>query len=381
MAIKSSPLPPVTIIGAGLSGLALGLCLKQKGIPTTIYDCATSSPRHNYGITLRSGTYRPLLSLLRMDETTFRVRTAVDSQQGGAGSCPRASPFSSEDSFRCHRGRLEDILRRELMISWDKRLKKIQFAPGPKEITTTFEDGDQRTTECLIGCDGTHSMTRQSLSSVLKLQVLPYVVFNGKREISLAEYHDTIRKHLETNSSAQTLRGNVLLKISVDDIHGSQVSLSYTYSRPARESNDPLHNPDRPLSKATDIPDAFFRELADLPELQPPFNEIFNVEEVRKDRLLHWLMRVVLPELSEAIRLAALDVVLIGDAAHATPILGGEGANVAIQDGIDLAEHIATRGTTDFESFPLKKFETWEACVEESKKRIEDMHTSRSSRI
>ena len=379
--MMSSTLPPITIVGAGLSGITLGLCLKQKGIPASIYDCATSPPRYSYGIVLRSATYRPLLSLLRMDEATFRRRTAVDSQQGRNGDFPSRSSPVPTDSFRCHRGRLEAILRQGLMISWNKKLRAVRKASGSKTVTATFENGDRRSTECLIGCDGPHSITRKSLSSALKLQVLPYVVFNGKRDISLRNYIDKIHDHLEGNTSAQTLKGNVLLEISVNDINGSQVSLSYTYSRPALEINDPLHNPDRPMTGATKVPEEFFTELADLPKLQPPFNEIFNVEAVRQDRLLHWLMRAVSPNLFEATRLAGLNVVLIGDAAHATPILGSEGANIAIQDGIDLAEHIATRGTGDLGDFSKEKFETWEKSVEDSKRRIEDMHTSISSHI
>lgn len=42
---------------------------------------------------------------------------------------------------------------------------------------------------------------------------------------------------------------------------------------------------------------------------------------------------------SEVQRLAKHGAVLIGDAVHATPIPGGEGANMAIRDGIDLAQH------------------------------------------
>lgn len=179
----------------------------------------------------------------------------------------------------------------------------------------------------------------------------------------------------------QTHNGDILLGISVDDISGSQVSLSYTYSRPAKESNDPLHKPDRPIPGATDIPEAFYEELELLQNLDPPFRAIFDVEEVRGDRVLHWLMRTLMPDPSEAQRLARHNVVLIGDAVHATPILGGEGANMAIRDGIDLAQHIATHGINDFEGFSNSKFEVWKESVNNSKRTIENMHKSKVSRL
>lgn len=150
--------------------------------------------------------------------------------------------------------------------------------------------------------------------------------------------------------------------------------MSYTYSRPARENNDPLHRPDRLIPGATDIPEKFYEELGALKDLEPPFKAIFDPEEVRDDRVLHWLMRTLTPDPGEAQRLAEHDVILIGDAVHAVPILGGEGANIAIRDGIDLAQHIATHGLEGFEAFSASKFEQWRKSVEDSKKTIENMH-------
>lgn len=368
----TSALSPITIIGAGLSGLTLGLCLKHRGIAAVVYDCATS-PRHNYGIVLHSSTYSPLLSILQMDKTTFREKLVVNAQQGGSSSLSGTNS-SAPDAFRCHRGRLEALLSKDLSICWDKRLKDIQLASQSKELTASFDDGYSLKTRCLIGCDGPHSMTRQSLCLAMKLQVLPYVVFRGKRLISITEYMKTMHDYMQTSLIAQAYKGEILLRISVNDISGSHADLSYTYSRLAKENNDPLYKPDRPISGPTDIPEEFYEELAALQDLEPPFKVIFDVEEVRGDRVLHWLMRTLMPDQSEAQRLAKHGVVLIGDAVHTTPILGGEGANMAIRDGIDLAQHIATHGIDAFEDFSKSKFALWEKSIEDSKIMIKNMH-------
>ena len=47
----------------------------------------------------------------------------------------------------------------------------------------------------------------------------------------------------------------------------------------------------------------------------------------------------------------ARGVLLIGDAAHAQPILGGEGANQAIVDAMSLAEYIAAHGVGGLEKW------------------------------
>lgn len=371
----NSALPPIAIIGAGLSGLTLGLCLKHKGIAAIVYDRATSSPRYNYGIVLHASTYRPLLSILHMDEKTFREKLAVNAQQGGTGSLSGTNSPAPADAFRCHRGRLEALLGKDLSISWDKRLKDLQLASQSKELTASFDDGYSLKTRCLIGCDGPHSMTRQSLSSAMRLEVLPYVVFNGKRHISYAEYMKTVHDYMQNGVLTQAHKGEILLEISVDDISKSHVNLSYTFSRPARENNDPLHKPNRAIAGATDIPEEFYEELAALHDLEPPFKGIFDTEKVRDDRVLHWLMRIVMPDQNEAQRLAKHDVVLIGDAVHATPILGGEGANMAIRDGIDLAQHIDTHGIDAFEAFSNSKFPVWKESVDNSRRMIENLHT------
>lgn len=377
----TSAVPPIAIIGAGLSGLTLGLCLKHRGIAAVVYDRATSSSRYNYGILLHTSTYRPLLRILHMDQTTFQEKLAVDAQQGGRGSLSGTKGSKPTDAFRCHRGRLEALLGKDLSISWDKRLKDIQLASQCKELTAFFDDGNSLKTSCLIGCDGPHSMTRQSLSSTMKLQVLPYVVFNGKRLIPQTEYMKTLHDKMENSVVKQTHKGEILLEISVNDISGSHVNLSYTYSRPARENNDPLHRPDRPIHGATDIPEEFYEELAALEDLEPLFKMIFDAKELRGDRVFYWLMRTIMPDPSEAQRLAKHGVVLIGDAVHATPILGGEGANMAIRDGIDLAQHIATHGTDAFEAFSDSKFAVWKESVDNSKRVIENMHMSKRSHL
>lgn len=370
----TSPLSPITIVGAGLSGLTLGLCLKHKGIAAVLYDRAASSPRYKYGIVLHSKTYRPLLSILRMDEKTFREKVAVNAHQDGTGSHSGTNSSVPADAFRCHRGRLEALLGKDLSIEWDKRLKDVQLNSAAQDLVASFDDGYNLKTECLIGCDGPHSMTRQSLCPKMKLQVLPYVVFNGKRLISSVDYKETMHNHMQNMSLMRVHKGDILLEITVNDTSESDVSISYTYSRPAKENNDALHNPDRPISGATEILEGFYEELAALHDLEPPFKMIFNAEEVRGDRVLHWLMRILMPDSGEAQRLARHNVVLIGDAVHATPILGGEGANMAIRDGIDLAEYIATRGVDAFESFSKSKFEAWKNSVDDSQKTIANMH-------
>lgn len=371
--------PPVTIVGAGLAGLTLGRSLRQHSIPAVIYERASSPPRHCYGITLRSSTYRKLLPLLHLDEDTFREKVAVDTCRHGKGrlssTYSTTNPSDGNSSFRCNQGKLELLLREGQDIQWDHAIKETELSSRSSNVTAALQNGGLVDCQLLVGCDGVHSMTRQSLSTTTMLKVLPYVVFNGKRRYSSMEYNEKLAPYLKDSVVIQSLKGDARLEISLSEHSASNVAVSYTYSRPAKDGTDLLHKPKRPNSGATDISEEFYTELEELEITDEPFKHCFDAAEVRKDRILHWLMRSLMPDLDEAQRLATRGVILIGDAAHAMPILGGEGGNVAITDGIELAEHMAERGVEDIQGFLSSRFKQWERVVTHSERRLEEMHS------
>ena len=245
-------------------------------------------------------------------------------------------------------------------------------ATTPK-ITLHLKGKETVKTEVLISTDGIHSQIRRSLAPDIKLQVLPFVVFNGKRRMTITDYENLVAPTMQKRTVIQSRQRNIVLEISINEFSAKHVDLSYTYSRPVHE-NDQLHKPDRPIPGATDIPEEFYTELIQLEALPSPFDTIFDSAKVRRDRVLHWLMRTTLGTPEQIKDLADRGVLLIGDAIHATPILGGEGANMAMKDGVDLAEHIARHGTKCLLEFSGEKYQAWQNGVEQSGKRIAEMH-------
>lgn len=83
------------------------------------------------------------------------------------------------------------------------------------------------------------------------------------------------------------------LEISINEhLPYGNISISYIYSRPSRNgsSPDPLHNPDRPIAGATDIPEKFYEELEAFVKdrnLKQPFLDTFDADRIRSERLLH----------------------------------------------------------------------------------------------
>lgn len=64
--------------------------------------------------------------------------------------------------------------------------------------------------------------------------------------------------------------------------------------------------------------------------------------------------------------LAHKGIFFIGNAIHAEPILGGEGANAAMVDGFELADCIASSGVAGISNRYEKQFSRWESGVGES---------------
>jgi hypothetical protein len=53
--------------------------------------------------------------------------------------------------------------------------------------------------------------------------------------------------------------------------------------------------------------------------------DVFDVKTLKRERLLHWLMRTVTVPIDELKELGRMNVVLLGDAVHVQPILAGDG--------------------------------------------------------
>lgn len=373
---------PICIIGAGIGGLTLGRCLLKRGIQTILYERMPTSPRHHYAITLHSSSYQPLLKVLGMDEWTFKRRVAVDGAMGGSGTIdPTALAHHSaleQSSFRAHREKLERLLREGLNVQWEHALEKIENTPHG-HVVLCLLNGQRLNSDFVIGVDGPHSNTRKSMSPATEFNVLPFVAFNGKRRVKRTLFDEIYAPAMKNTSVIESKQKDAVLNISINEQTIDMVSVSWIYSRPSRGASDPLHKPNRPVSGATDIPEEFYQEIGALQNLKQPFREIFDEQKLRLERVLHWLMRTVLVSLPELQELGKKGVFFMGDSVHAEPIIGGHGANMAIKDGVGLAEYISREGSAGISKWYEMQYPSWKQGVENSEKMIAGIHAERTS--
>jgi 2-polyprenyl-6-methoxyphenol hydroxylase-like FAD-dependent oxidoreductase len=390
---------PISIIGAGLSGLSLARTLHNHRIPFEIYEKAAKRPRHNYGITLHASTYRPLLKILNLTETNFKQRVAVDAGVDGTGVIDPKALVSfrergiSQESFRANCGKLESLLREDLEnergmgVKWGTTIEKMhQEGSTGSGMGMGSKDGKglkRLESSCIVVANGVHSSVRKPP----KLDILPFVAFNGKRSVKRSAFDSGYATAMQNSTVVELKRGDVLLNISINEATKEEVSVSWVYSRPAGGSSDPLHKPNRPNSAAQDIPDEFFAEVGALTDLPNPFKDVFDAEKLKEERVLHWLQRKSMVGLQELKEAGGHGIFMIGDSVHAQPILGGDGANTAITDGMELGECIANSGAKG--SFDRKvipewyeaRYDAWEAGVRKSDKTIAEMHSEHKSNL
>jgi 2-polyprenyl-6-methoxyphenol hydroxylase-like FAD-dependent oxidoreductase len=372
----------ISIIGAGLSGLTLSRCLRQHGIPSILYDRSSSPAPHSYGITLYASSYTPLLKALNVSEPAFKSRVAVDSVIDGSGKIGDAYVDTGTNTgpcFRANRGKLEEWLREGVDVRWEHKLRDVE-ADGATPILR-FENGQTVQNTLVIDASGPHSSLKKSLLPDSELEILPFVVFNGKRRIPRRTFDREIAPHMHDSTILNFTHGDTRLNFSINEYTSEHVSVSWTYSRPSRGADDALHKPDRELSDATSIPEELFDELHVLSQsFSQPFGGLFESGMLKKDRILHWLMRTSHLQIDEAKGLAKKGIVLIGDAAHAEPIVGGNGANEALDDGTYLAKWIA-RESGSLEEWIERRHGDWGRGIEDAEEKIKKLHGKKGERL
>jgi 2-polyprenyl-6-methoxyphenol hydroxylase-like FAD-dependent oxidoreductase len=319
---------PVTIIGAGLGGLTLARVLHVYGVPATIYEAEISPTVRTQGGMLdiheengqlalkAAGLFDEFLKIIQPGGQQGRTldkngNVLLDEPDDGTGGRPEVP-----------RGELRRILLESLPAStvrWGHKLKVVTpLQNGRYELT--FANGSTVTTALLVGADGAWSKVRPLLSDARPAYAgITYV------ETYL---HDSDTHH---KACADAVGGGSMFAISP----GKGI-LAH------REPNSVLHSyvafrkPEAWIA-AIDFSDssaAVARILEEFSDWDPKLTALITEGEAAAvPRLIYslpidhrWDRRT--------------GITLIGDAAHLMAP-SGEGANLAMYDGAELARAIA----------------------------------------
>lgn len=163
----------VTILGAGIGGLALAAALRMQGIAVAIYEQAATFARVGAGIQMSPNAMRVLRGLgleAQIRANAFQPATWDNREWDTGVSTNRARLGETAERrygapyVQMHRGDLHEFLASLLpleIIRYGRKLAGVEDLANGYRLS--FEDGSTAHAEMLIGADGVHSLVRQHL--------------------------------------------------------------------------------------------------------------------------------------------------------------------------------------------------------------------------
>jgi 2-polyprenyl-6-methoxyphenol hydroxylase-like FAD-dependent oxidoreductase len=318
----------VTIIGAGLGGLTLARVLHVHGIPATVYEGEASAAARTQGGLLDIHEYNGQLALKAAGLHEEFIGIIHQGGQETRGLDQKGAVLLEEPDDgtggrpEVPRGELRRLLLESLppeTVQWGRRATGARtLDDGRHEVT--FADGPTVTTSLLVGADGAWSRVRPLLSAAEP-------AYFGTTYVE-TYLHDVDTRHPAT---ARAVGGGAMFAVVPGkgiQAHREPGAVLHTYvalSKPAEWfAAIDFTDPEQALARIAAEFDGWAPELTALitdGETPPVLRPLYTLP------IGHRWDRVP-------------GVTLLGDAAHLMPPTG-EGANIAMYDGSELAAAIA----------------------------------------
>ena len=290
----------ILVVGAGIAGLAAGRALTRAGHTVEVVERASGQDRGGAGIYLPGNAVRALrrVGLAELGARPIRAQRILDHRG-------RLLAEIDLPSFWAPCGPCVALLRADLHHAMATRvtvgygLEPVGLEPGPDAVTVHLSDGSRREVDLVVGADGIRSAVRGLLGDP-----------RPPRRVGQLSWRFLVELDGIDAWTALLGRGTSFLLVPVG------AGRVYCYADANGAGPDQLK--ELFAGFADPVPAALDR-------LTDPY--------------VGWIEEAPSPAVS------AERVVLIGDAAHATAPNMAQGAAMAVEDALVLAEELAEHGT------------------------------------
>ncbi|KAI1630153.1 salicylate hydroxylase [Exophiala viscosa] len=353
------------VIGGGIGGPLLALALQQHNISCSIFEARGQDALDGGFVALAPNALRVLDRVGVYDRIAKQGWNYEELQMlSSRNLSPIGTVLNGSQNkygyqaLRISRGvvrqtLLEVLRERDIELRYNSKCINIEETDR-STVITTFADGHTEEADFLVGADGIHSRVR----SFLQPNATPK--FSGQMGIG----GSLERSRLTSSSQSMYMPCLILGKLNSFML----MPCTYTGDRVGCFATVESHDRSRQewSQLQTDRP-ALYKALQShrQDEHWPHFVHAAS-ENIDESSLMLWPFYKV-PELTSWMSRTGR-VILVGDAAHAMPPTGGQGAAQAHEDAVTLADTLASLNDKDVDH--LNVLRKWESTRQERVKKI-----------
>lgn len=327
----------IAIAGGGIAGLTVAIALQRKGFDVTVYEQAPQIKPLGAGLALAANAVKALIEIGVGDDVLRAGKVIkamyIKDEKGNVLTESDSERISAKlgvvNNFTIHRADLHQILINQLTAGTVVLNKScIDFDQKSSGLSIKFSDGTSAFANYLIACDGIHSAIRKKL---LPESLPRYAGYTCWRSVI-----DEIPASVNMNETSESWGPGS--RFGIVPLLDNRI---YWFATINAKANDPV-------MRRAKVPDLlnYFGNFHD------PVTEI--LKKTKDDKLI-WSDIIDIKPIK---KFAFGNIVLIGDAAHATTPNMGQGACMAIEDAAVLANCLENYSSPE------------EAFVQFEKKRI-----------
>ena len=328
----------IAIVGGGIGGLTLAIALRRKGVHAIVYEGAPVLRPVGAGIVLAGNAIKAFeaigLDAVVKAEGNEIKKFSLKDKTGHLLSAVSADSMHGDSRFinsvALHRADLQQLLVSQLPAEVIKLNKScVSFKQTQNGVDLTFHDGSTQTHDYVIAADGIHSVFRNTLVPDRTLRYSGYTCWRGI--VSSENLASNVNEAAEFWGAGK--------RFGVVPLSSNRL---YWYATIDAIQRDPKLE---------------HRSPNDLIDLFSDFHQI--VREVLQAAAAGTTIKGDISDIKPLKKFAFGNIVLLGDAAHSSTPNLGQGACMAIEDAVVLAQCINADGNVveAFQEFERKRLE------------------------